>query len=75
MILSRARWRLLLATLAISSICIGPAHAQMGAPGMKQMQDAQRKAEHKARTSKQQPPPSHSQQHKGAGSAMPASSP
>jgi hypothetical protein len=75
MILSRAPWRLLLITLAIASFCMGPAHAQMGAPGMKQMQDAQRKAEHKARTSKQPPPHSQSSQHKDAGSAMPASSP
>ncbi|CAB3808675.1 hypothetical protein LMG28688_06820 [Paraburkholderia caffeinitolerans] len=74
MILSRAPWRLLLATLVTSSICIGQAHAQVGSPGMKQMQDAQRKAEHKARTSKPTPP-SHSSQHKQAGSAVPASSP
>lgn len=74
MILSRTRRRLFLTTLVMSFICIGQAHGQAGSPGMKQMQDAQRKAEHKARTSKQ-PQHHHASQHKETGSALPASSP
>jgi hypothetical protein len=73
MILSRARPGLFLTTLAISLNCTVPAHGQTGSPGMKHMQDVQRKAEQKARASKH--PPSHSAQHKEAASSVPASSP
>ncbi|RQH07026.1 hypothetical protein D1Y85_10130 [Paraburkholderia dinghuensis] len=73
MILSRAWRRLLPTMLAVSSIGIVPAHGQTSSPGMKHMQDVQRKAEQKARANKH--PPAHSAQHKEAGSGVPASSP
>jgi hypothetical protein len=73
MIPSCARLRLFLMTLAISSICVVAAHGQTGSPGMKHMQDAQRKAEQKARANKH--PPSHSGQHKQAASSVPANVP
>ncbi|CAM2139247.1 hypothetical protein [Paraburkholderia tropica] len=66
--------RRLLATVVIASIGIVPVYGQTGSPGMKQMQDAQRKAGEKARTSKHSQDANSGQQ-KDTGGSVPASSP
>ena len=70
----RCRVSLAIAVSLVVSYAYGPdVVAQTGAPGTKQMQDAQRKAEQKARGTQKKPDPHAS--HPKAGSAPAASAP